>query len=104
MYTFNHKLSELWARSRVTGRVRAGDILPRVTSDQCRAARSFLRWTLDDLAERAGVSRTAIYSFEANRRTPHKATVQAIRHAFEQAGVEFLDNGDGPGLRVKRRG
>jgi hypothetical protein len=31
--------------------------------------------------------------FENERRNPHRATVKALRVAFEEAGVEFLDNG-----------
>ncbi|MCB9756764.1 MAG: helix-turn-helix transcriptional regulator [Myxococcales bacterium] len=68
---------------------------------QCRAARALLLWTLDDLAKRADVTRNTIHLFEHGRSKPHKATVKALRAAFEEAGVEFLDNGSGLGLRLK---
>lgn len=85
------------------GRFWTGDIVRAVTSDQCRAARALLRWTVNELASRSGVGRTAIQMFENERRNPHRATVRALRTTFEEAGVEFLDNGDGPGLRLKQR-
>ncbi len=88
---------------------RADRVTPRgwylrvVTSDQCRAARALLRWTHAQLAEHADVSKTAIYEFEADRRTPHRSTIKALQTAFEAAGVRFLNNGEGPGVRLVKK-
>lgn len=68
-----------------------------MTSDQCRAARALLRWTTVELAERSDVGRNTILKFEAGRSTPRRATIKALRTAFEEAGVEFT-NGGRPGV------
>lgn len=55
----------------------------------------------EDLAKRADVTRNTIHLFEHGRSKPHKATIKALRAAFEDAGIEFLENGNGPGLRLR---
>ncbi|MCG8506291.1 MAG: hypothetical protein MI755_16930 [Sphingomonadales bacterium] len=56
-----------------------------------------------DLSEQAGVAEKTIVDFERRARTPRRATLQAIRFAFESAGVEFIDkNGGGPGVRLRK--
>jgi transcriptional regulator with XRE-family HTH domain len=61
-------------------------------------ARAALDWTTRDLAERARVGITTVNRFEKGARVAIPATLAAMRHALEQAGVEFL-NGDGARLR-----
>ncbi len=75
-----------------------------ITPSQCRAARGLLEWSQQDLAERAQVGVVTVHQLEANTSEPRRATLQAIRRAFEVAGVEFIDeNGGGPGVRLKKR-
>jgi transcriptional regulator with XRE-family HTH domain len=64
-----------------------------ITSAQCRAARATLRWSLILLAERAQVGAATINRFETDRHTSIRATVMAIKRAFEDAGVRFTDEG-----------
>jgi predicted transcriptional regulator len=73
-----------------------------LTPEQCRAARALLDWTQDDLAERAGVSRSTIRGFEGRQHELQRATASAIRRALETAGVVLLDAsaGGGPGARL----
>ena len=71
-----------------------------MTGAQCRAARALLGWTLTDLAERASVNRTSIQTFENGRRNPQRSTLKLIREALERAGIRFLENGEGPGIRL----
>ena len=74
-----------------------------ITPTQSRAARGLLKWSLPDLAEASGVSVSTINSFELERRTPIPANLAMIRSAFEDAGVEFIDeNGGGPGVRLRK--
>ena len=40
--------------------------------------------------------------FEIGKRSPHPRTLAAIRSALEAAGVEFIANGDGPGVRLRK--
>lgn len=71
-----------------------------MTREQCRAARGLLGWTLEDLAERSSVSAASITKFETGARETRAGTIKLIRLAFEEAGVEFFENGRGPGLRL----
>ena len=71
-----------------------------MTGAQCRAARALLGWTINELADRAEVSSTSIVTFENERRSPHRGTLKSIRTALEAAGIRFLENGEGPGLRL----
>ena len=75
-----------------------------ITAEQCRAARGLLDWAQADLAEKAGVGVVTVRQFEAGSHDARRATLQVIKHAFELAGVEFIDeNGGGPGVRLKKR-
>ena len=75
-----------------------------LTSEQIRAARSLLRWTAHDLAEKSGVSGRTIQRLEAATGVPasHSKNLEAVRHALEQAGVVFIDQNEesGPGVRL----
>jgi transcriptional regulator with XRE-family HTH domain len=65
---------------------------------------SLLEWSQQELAERAQMGVVTVHQLEANRSQPRRATLQAIRRAFEMAGVEFIDeNGGGPGVRLRKR-
>jgi transcriptional regulator with XRE-family HTH domain len=75
-----------------------------ITASQCRAARGLLEWSQQHLAELAQVGVMTVHQLEAGTSEPRRATLQAIRRAFEMAGVEFIDeNGGGPGVRLKKR-
>jgi transcriptional regulator with XRE-family HTH domain len=71
-----------------------------VNPSECRAARSLLNWSQDQLARAAEVSPTTIANFETGKSTPQRSTLRAIRQTFEAAGVEFLEGG---GVRLKPR-
>ena len=74
-----------------------------ITPAQCRAARGLLSWRQQNLADRAGVGIMTIHQFEKEGSQPRRATLEVIRRAFENAGVEFIDeNGGGPGVRLRR--
>lgn len=76
------------------------------TRAQMRAARALLGWSQADLAERSGVSLPTIKRLEPGE-TPlagQHQTIDAIRRALEMAGVIFVsENGEGPGVRLKKR-
>jgi len=71
-----------------------------ITSDQIRAARSMLRWTGKELAEESGIGFSTLMRLETESGVPkaQAKTLEAIRKAFEKAGIEFIgtpDNGAG---------
>ena len=75
-----------------------------ITPSQCRAARGLLEWSQQELANRAEVGVVTVHQLEASISQPRRATLQAIRGAFEMAGVQFIDeNGGGPGVRLRKR-
>src|SRR5262249_15110959 len=77
--------------------------LMAITPAQCRAARALLEWTQDDLAARSRVSKRTILHFEkSSGRKTIPANMDALQRAFEAAGVVFIDNGEGPGVRLRR--
>jgi ribosome-binding protein aMBF1 (putative translation factor) len=77
-----------------------------LTGAQIRSARALLRWSAQELAEQSSLGVNTIRRAEA---TDHATSLTnannlAIRHAFEFAGVEFIDeNGGGPGVRLRKR-
>ena len=62
---------------------------------QCRAARGWLNWTQDELAQHAKVSISTVRDYEAGRRTPIHSTLEAMRAAFDRNGVQFIFRADG---------
>lgn len=63
-----------------------------ISPDQCRAARGFLGWSLEETAQRSGVNRNTIHNFESGKRAPHPGTITALRACFEAAGLRFAAN------------
>ena len=72
-----------------------------VSAAQLRAARGLLGWSQTDLAKNAKVGRATIADFESGKREPYPRTLDDLRTALEDEGVEFT-NGDQPGVRFKR--
>lgn len=68
-----------------------------MTPAQCRAARGLLNWSEDRLASAAGINVFIVRDFEGEKSVP-RTTTQALRRAFEAAGIEFSDHG-APGVR-----
>lgn len=76
-----------------------------ITGSQIRAARSALRWSSEDLAERCGVASRTIKRLEAHDGVPpsRSSTLMDISAALEAAGIEFVGSpDDGPGIRLRR--
>ena len=67
-----------------------------ITGRHIAAARELLKITRADLARMAEVGISSVYRFEEGFQAPRKATVNAIRIALEQRGIEFI-NGEGKG-------
>ena len=76
-----------------------------ISREQSRMARGALEWSMRDLAKAAKISPTTVNQFERGYTATNNSTLAAIRRAFEDAGIIFIDeNGGGPGVRIKKRG
>jgi DNA-binding transcriptional regulator YiaG len=74
-----------------------------MTPAQCRAARSLVDLSQDQLAALATVSVTTLRNFERGATVPMTNNMSAIHNALEAAGVEFLpENGGGAGVRLRK--
>lgn len=81
------------------------DDMKALTGGQLRAARALVRWSADDLAQRARVGVATVRRAEANDGpiTLTAANAAAIRSALEAAGIIFVaENGEGPGVRLRK--
>jgi transcriptional regulator with XRE-family HTH domain len=67
-----------------------------ITSDQIRAARSLLRWTGKELAKKSGVGFSTLMRLETEVGVPNAQakTLEALRRALEEAGIEFTGSPD----------
>ena len=54
------------------------------------------------LADAASVARGTLIDFEKGKRTPGANNIAAIQAALEAAGVIFIDNGEGPGVKLRK--
>lgn len=70
---------------------------------QMRMARAALGWGVRDLAEKAGITANTVTRIE-NGADAKQSTIDAMRSAFEAAGIEFIpENGGGAGIRFRER-
>lgn len=59
--------------------------------------------TQPELAEYAGFGLSTIVDFEKERRTVSSTAQVRMKEALEKAGIVFIEeNGDGPGVRLKK--
>lgn len=63
-----------------------------ITSEQIRACRAILRWTVEDLAEKTGISLSTLKRIEKADRYPkcRIENIEKIRTTFEQTNVVHL--------------
>ena len=70
---------------------------------QCRAARALISMNQPQLAEASGLGLSTVVDFERERRQVAAPTVELIRRALEDAGIEFIaENGGGAGVRMRK--
>lgn len=77
-----------------------------LTGLQIRAARSALRWSANELADRTEIASKTIRRIEARDGLPDSklSTVAKIKIVFEAAGIEFIGSpDDAPGIRIHPR-
>lgn len=78
-----------------------------LTAQQIKAARGALGWSVQELADRAGVGTATISRYELSDAVPRsrKGNLKKIRSALEAAGIEFIGTPtDAPGIRIHAQG
>jgi len=74
-----------------------------ITSGQIKAARALLGISLADFAKVAGIGFTTLVRLESADGVPNGniRTFEAVKKAFDQAGIEFIGTPDDrPGVRL----
>ena len=77
-----------------------------LTGLQIRAARSALRWSANELADRTEIASKTIRRIEACDGLPDSklSTIAKIKSTFEAFGIEFIGSpDDAPGIRIHPR-
>ena len=64
-----------------------------IDHSKMKAARALLGWSQADLAERAGLTQATVANIETGKHQPSKATLSALTHALQAAGIEFTHDG-----------
>jgi len=64
-----------------------------MTPGQCRAARGFLDWTVNDLACAASLPISTVSNYEKGRRLPHVSNITAMEAVLIAAGITFRVSG-----------
>ncbi|WP_413717299.1 helix-turn-helix domain-containing protein [Silicimonas sp. MF1-12-2] len=75
----------------------------KATGAQLRAARNALDWSIEELAEKSGVSVRTIIRYEQHDEVPptRGGNLYSLIAALEAAGIEFIGSPeDGPGIRI----
>jgi hypothetical protein len=102
---FRHVTNKLWKILSIAI-PEAAALMANILGAQMRAARALLRWSAADLVRESGVSLATIHRAETvdGKTAMTLANASAIRRAFEDAGVELIEeNGGGIGARLKQR-
>ena len=75
-----------------------------ITAEQIRGARAMLRWSARKLAEMSGVSVPTIQRMESAVGVPKSIStnLDSIRRTLEDAGIAFIDDDEGPGVRLRK--
>lgn len=77
-----------------------------ITGIQIRSARAALRWTSEDLAEKAGITSRTVKRLEQFNGVPdsRSSTLILIKKVMEDAGIEFIGSPEsGPGVRLWKK-
>jgi transcriptional regulator with XRE-family HTH domain len=74
-----------------------------ITARQTRAARAFLGWTQETLAEKALVSLTALKRLESESDVRvYETTRDQVRRTLEGSGIVFMTSDQGEGVMLVR--
>lgn len=74
-----------------------------ITASQCKAARDLLGWKQSDLSEKSSIGESTIADFERGAREPAVRTLRDIRIAFEDVGIEFINDDVWLGVKLSNK-
>lgn len=79
------------AKKRLEVNVLIRNHIINMTPEICRASRALTNMTQKELAICAGIATPTIADFERGARKPHGNNMKAIIFAFENKGLEFIE-------------
>lgn len=65
---------------------------------QLRAARAWLAWSQDKLADESGISKKSIARYEQGRALPYDGTLATLKSTLEANGIRFHSDGTRQGI------
>jgi DNA-binding transcriptional regulator YiaG len=77
-------------------------LLEAMSPEQCRAARSWLGWSQQDLAKRASVGISTVKDFENGTRRPIANNLNALRTAIEAGGIQLTFDAKGAPVGIEQ--
>jgi transcriptional regulator with XRE-family HTH domain len=73
-----------------------------ITPAQFKEARQLLKWTQGRVAAEIGLSPWRIARYETRQGTLSALQISTLRRTFEAAGVEFIVEHGGSGVRLRK--
>lgn len=73
-----------------------------ITDTHIRMARAALKWTVEELADKAQVGKNTVWRIEAGA-SSNPSTIAAIQRALEDAGVQFIEIEGCPAVVAPRK-
>jgi transcriptional regulator with XRE-family HTH domain len=73
-----------------------------ITPEQMKDGRLLLGWSQSSLAGHSGVSATTIGHFETGKKRASVLDLTVVRRVLEGAGVEFIAEHGGRGVKLKK--
>jgi ribosome-binding protein aMBF1 (putative translation factor) len=74
-----------------------------MSPEQCRAARAWLGWSQQELAQRSRVGLSTVKDFERGDRKPMVNNLEAMRRAIEDGGMVLVVGSDGEPIGIARK-
>lgn len=94
---------EQWVTNQMAMAVGAASRTVELTPSLCRAARGLVSISIEHLAAAAGVPAAELKQFESTGQRLNRVSMAGLMAALDNAGVEFLAEGDQHGAGLRRR-
>jgi len=71
-----------------------------ITPKQCKAARAFLGWSQQQLADKVRVVQKTITDYERGITSPQRRIAEDIKTILQDAGIKFENDDEGQGAKL----